>query len=610
MEQITRLFDLLELYKNEFRSLETMFNVRRGGVWQSSSARDYLENSRLISLGLLSLGVTKGTRIATVMVNCPEWNFFDMGIMQIGAVQVPIYPTVSEETYRYILTDARVEYLIVSNAEIYSRISSVVAKIGSIKGIFCIEKVAGLRDWNELLKAGTIYERPEELETLKASITPDELVSIIYTSGTTGRPKGVMLSHSNFVSNFLAIRAILPLKVRDRALSFLPLCHVYERIAGYVFQSFGVSVHYVQEVEELPDYLLEVKPHAFAAVPRVLEKVYDRIVARGRTLSKPRRGLFFWALRQGHKFEQDQSRKWTYTVKLKIANLLIFNKWRNALGGHIRFIVSGSAALNPRLTKIFWAARIPILDAYGLTETSPCVAMSHFGEGGVKFGTVGPLLANVQVSIADDGEILVKSPGVMMGYYNRPEKTTEVMDTGGWFHTGDIGVMEDGKFLRITDRKKEIFKTSTGRYVAPQVIEQKFKESPFIEQIMVIGENRPFVTALIIPDFDHLRNWCTIKHIGYGSREKAVLNPQIIKRIQREVDWFNQDLGQTEKIKKFRLLSSEWSMANGELSPTLKLRRKHILEKYKKAIEDLYHATGKSFHTKKSRKENPPEKKS
>ncbi|MCK9421196.1 MAG: long-chain fatty acid--CoA ligase [Bacteroidales bacterium] len=588
MLKITRLFDLLELYRNEFKSLTNVFNVKKEGKWISYSASDYCEYSRLISLGLLSMGVKEGTKIATVMLNCPEWNFFDMGIMQAGAVQVPIYPTVSEDTYRYIFVDAQVEYLIVSNKTIYERLSKIVKDITSLKAVYSIEPVPGLRSWTEILEQGKNFSRPDDLETIKKSIPPCQMVSIIYTSGTTGRPKGVMLSHHNFVTNYQAMKEIPPLEYGNRILSFLPLCHVYERTASYVFQSFGVSIFYVQDLDELADYIGEVKPHAFAAVPRVLEKIYNRIVARGRAQRLPIKVLFFWALRQGHKYEINHARGWFYEIKLWVANLLIFTKWRKALGGNIKFIVSGSAALHPRLTRIFWAARIPVLEAYGLTETSPGIALFRFDPGGIKFGTVGPLLKNVQVKIADDGEILVKSPGVMMGYFNRPEKTAEVMDKEGWFHTGDIGVMEDGKYLRITDRKKEIFKTSTGRYIAPQVIEQKFKESPFIENIMVIGENRPYAAALIIPNFEYLMNWCEVKHVGFGSREKVIRNPRIIKRIKQEVDRFNQDLGQTEKIKKFRLMACEWSVSSGELSPTLKLRRKYILEQYKKIIDETY----------------------
>jgi len=590
MKKVTRLFDLLELYKDEFSSLTNAFNYRKDGTWISYSARDYITYSNEISLGLLSMGVAPGVRVGTILLNCPEWNFIDMGLLQIGAIQIPIYPTISEENYKYILNDAGVEYLIVSNQEIYQRVTSILKDIPSLKEIYTIEPVPGVRSWQEILSAGKQYPHPENLMKIKEGIQPGVLATIIYTSGTTGKPKGVMLSHNNFVTNYKALGEIPPLEMNDRVVSFLPLCHVYERTAGYTYQSFGVAIYYIQNLEEVAACIAEIKPHAFAAVPRVLEKVYNRLVMQGRSLPLPMRVLFFWALRQGHKYELNHERRWFYEIKLWIANLLVFSKWRKAMGGHVKFIVSGSASLHPRLTRIYWAARMPILEAYGLTETSPGITCYRFEPEGVKFGTVGPLLTGVQVKIADDGEILVKSPGVMMGYYNRPERTKEVMDEEGWFHTGDIGVIEDGKYLKITDRKKEMFKTSGGKYIAPQVIEQRLKESPFIEQIMVIGENRSYPAALIIPNFEYLKGWCEVKDVPYVSREKAANHPTIIKRIQREIERFNQDLGQTDKIKKFRLLHNEWNIADGELSPTLKLRRKFIIEKYHQVIEEMYHS--------------------
>jgi long-chain acyl-CoA synthetase len=588
MKTVTRLFDLLELYKEEFSSLKNAFNCRKDGKWISYSAQDYLNYSNEISLGFLSMGIEPGVRIGTIMLNCPEWNFFDMGLLQVGAVQIPIYPTISEETYKYILNDAGVEYLVISNTEIYRRVSSVIKDIPTLKEIYSLEPVPGVKSWQEILKAGKTYPHPEELEERKAKIHPDTLATIIYTSGTTGKPKGVMLSHNNFVTNYKALKEIPPLEQNDRVLSFLPLCHVYERTAGYTYQAFGVGIYYIQNLDEITVAIAEVKPHAFAAVPRVLEKMYNKLVMQGRTLPLPTKILFFWALRQGHKFEVDHKRGWFYDLKLLIANYLVFSKWRKAMGGNIKFIVSGSASLQPRLARIFWAARMPVVEAYGLTETSPGIAFYRFEPGGLKFGTVGPLLTGVHVKIADDGEILVKSPGVMLGYFNRPDLTSEVIDKEGWFHTGDIGLFEDGKFLKITDRKKEMFKTSGGKYIAPQVIEQLLKESPFIEHIMVIGESMPYPAALIIPNFEYLRGWCSVKEIPYISREKTTANPLICDRIQREIDRFNQALGQTEKIKKFRLLSNEWSVTDGELSPTLKLRRKFIIEKYDKVIGEMY----------------------
>ena len=591
MKNITRIFDLLELYKDEYHSIEDVFNVKRKGAWVHFSADDYVRNSNLISLGLLALGVTKGARVATVMNNCPEWNFFDMGILQAGAIQVPVYPTISEENYRYIFKDSDIEYLIFSDEEIYNRIKKVLPEITRLKAVFSIEPVKGIRSWKEILELGKTHPNPSELDVIKQAIEPGDMATIIYTSGTTGRPKGVMSSHHNFVSNYKALAEIPPLKMHDRVVSFLPLCHVYERTAGYVYQSFGISVYYVQNIDELGEYIREVKPHGFASVPRVFEKIYNKIVAKGRNLPLPMKVLFFWALRQGHKYELGHTRGWMYDVKLFIANLLVFRKWRAALGGELKFIVSGSASLHPRLARIFWAAKIPILEAYGLTETSPGVTCYRFEPGGVKFGTVGPLLTGNQMKIADDGEVLCKGPNIMIGYLNRPEKTAEVIDSEGWFHTGDIGVIEDGKFLKITDRKKEIFKTSGGKSIAPQPIEQRIKESPFIEHIMVVGENRNYPAALIIPNFEHLKNWCEVKHIAFGSKKKAVANPKIIRRIKQEVERFNQDLDQTEKIKKIRLLDAEWTTESGEISPTLKLRRKFIMEKYSRIIEETYRSS-------------------
>ncbi len=563
-------------------------NCRKDGAWISYSAQDYINYSNEISLGLLSMGIEPGVRVATIMLSCPEWNFFDMGLLQVGAVQVPIYPTVSEETYRFILNDAGVEYMIVSNKEIYQRVVAVVKDITSLKEIYTLEPIPGVRSWHEILEAGKKYPHPENLEKIKEKIQPNTLATIIYTSGTTGKPKGVMLSHNNFVTNYKALAETPPLEMYDKVVSFLPLCHVYERTAGYTYQSFGVGIYYIQNLDDLATCIAEVKPHAFAAVPRVLEKMYNRLVMQGRTLPLPMKVLFFWALRQGHKYEMNHKRGWIYEFKLWIANQLIFSKWRNAMGGRIKFIVCGSASLHPRLTRIYWAARMPVLEAYGLTETSPGITFNRYEPGGVKFGTVGPLLTGVQVKFADDGEILVKSPGVMLGYYNRPDRTNEVMDKEGWFHTGDIGVIEEGKYLKITDRKKEMFKTSGGKYIAPQVIEQLLNESPFIEHIMVVGENRPYPAALIIPNFEYLKGWCAVKELPFISREISVTHPLIFQRIQREIEHFNQDLGQTEKIKKFRLLPNEWSVTNGELSPTLKLRRKFILEKYHQVIEEMY----------------------
>ncbi|MCX6287213.1 MAG: long-chain fatty acid--CoA ligase [Bacteroidetes bacterium] len=587
-QPVKRLFDLLDVYQENYPSKAEALLKRKAGKWYAYSSSDYINYSRTISLGLLSLGVRKDVKIATVLVNSPEWNFFDMGIMQIGAVQVPVYPTISEDNYCYILNDSQSEYLIVSNNEIYQRVRNICPKVASLKGIFSVEKVKGLRHWKELLELGINYSSPEELDHIKSGIKPDDLATIIYTSGTTGRPKGVMLSHNNFISNYTACAAIPDFTSKDKALSFLPLCHVYERMLNYIFQSYGMSIYYCENIEKVGEYTREVKPDTFAAVPRVLEKMYNRIVIKGRNLIGIRKTIFFWALRQGHKFELHHERGLYYDMKLLIARLLVFRKWKKALGGRVRLVISGGAALHPRLARVFWAAGIPLMEGYGLTETSPVIAVSTFEKGGMKFGTVGPVLPGIEMRIAEDNEVLCRGPNVMMGYYNRPERTREVIDDEGWFHTGDLGVLEDGKYLRITDRKKEIFKTSTGKYIAPQVIEQKFKESPFVEHIIVIGENRKYTAALIVPNMEHLQGWCKVKEITFVSPEKAIRNVKIIKRFREEVERINNELGKTEKIKKFRLLSTGWTVESGELSPTLKLRRKFIQEKYARIIEDTY----------------------
>ncbi|MBE0648931.1 MAG: long-chain fatty acid--CoA ligase [Bacteroidales bacterium] len=588
MKSITRLFDLLDLFRDEYGHKKHLFLSKSEGAWHALSASDYVNLSHRLSLGLLELGVTSGTRIATVMANCPEWNLFDMAISQVGAIQVPIYPTISEENYHYIFTDAEVEYLIIYNQETCSRIRHIVKGLSKIKGVYSIQKVRGVPLWTDLLELGRRSSRSFDLETIKAGILPEDIASIIYTSGTTGRPKGVMLSHRNFVSNFTECAKISDFTSREKALSFLPLCHVYERMLNYVYQYLGMSVYYATALEQVPQYIKEVRPHTFGAVPRVLEKIYNKVVLEGRSLTGLKRNIFFWALRQGLQFELNRANGWFYETKLFFANFLVFDRWRRGLGGNVRLIACGGASLHPRLARIYWAARLKVLEGYGLTETSPVIAVQNLKPGGVKFGTVGPFLPGVEVKFAPDGEILCKGPNLMKGYVNRPERTSEVIDADGWFHTGDVGELVDGKYLRITDRKKEIFKTSTGKYVAPQPIEQRFIESPFIEFILVLGEDRKYTAALIVPSFDHLKSWCRIKHIPYTSNKEAVTDKNILHRMNEEVNRINRELGQTEKIKKFRLLPDEWTIESGELSPTMKLRRKFILEKYYNEIEETY----------------------
>ncbi len=587
MTKIIRIFDLLDQYKEKYISKKDAFGFKSHNVWNTYSSSDYINYVNEFSLGLLKLGVKKGDKIATIMVNCPEWNFIDMGLMQIGAIQVPIYPTISTSNFKYIFNEVEAKYIFVSNNEIFQKIKPVIPEIASIKEVYSIEKLINVKNWQEVLNLGK-ENNYKNLQKIKSTILPDDIATIIYTSGTTGIPKGVMLSHSNFISNIMACSIISPFKSSHRAFSFLPLCHVYERMLNYLYQNFGMSIYYSDNYENIGRNIQEIKPHTFCAVPRVLEKICDKIEKKGRGLTGIKKKLFHWAVLLGDIYEVNNANGFVYELKRRIADFLVFRKWRKSLGGNLIMIVSGGAPLQQRISRLFWAARIPVMTGYGLTETSPVVAVSNFEKDGFKFGTVGPVLKDVEVKIAKDGEILVKSPGLMQGYYNRPDKTKEVINENGWFHTGDIGCMEDGRYLKITDRKKEMFKTSGGKYVAPQVIENIVKESPFVERIIVIGEKRRFTSALILPNFEHLESWCKIKNIDFTTNKAIIKNKLIIDRIDREISEMNFKFNKVEQIKKFLLIADDWTVETGELSPTLKLRRKFIQEKYKDAINDIY----------------------
>ena len=584
-----RLFDLLTRYADNFDK-EDALGAKENGQWVKYSTRQYIDYSNNISYGLLNIGVQKGDKIALIANNRPEWNFADMGIMQTGAVNVPIYPTISENDLVFILNDAEVKYIFVSSQDIYDKVNKVKNQCPSIKEIYSFNKINGVKHWLELVESGKQNSSilADKLGEVKASITDIELVTLLYTSGTTGNPKGVMLSHKNIVIDFYAVRNLPPLDPESRVLSFLPLNHVYERMLTYLYMYKGASIYYAESLETIGDNIREIKPHVFSAVPRLLEKVYDKIVAKGNELTGIKRKLFFWALNLGLKYEFDGKNGFWYEIQLKIANKLIFNKWREALGGNVRAIVSGGAALQTRLARVFSAAGIPVLEGYGLTETSPVISVNNLERGGRKFGTVGPVIEGVEVKIADDGEILVKGPNVMMGYYKRPDLTAEVIDSEGWFHTGDIGILEDGKYLKITDRKKEIFKTSGGKYIAPQIIENRLKESLFIEQVMVVGENEKFASALVVPAFIYLKEWCEKNKITYVSNEEIIKNKDIQKRIQEEVNKVNKSLAQFESIKKIELLPCEWSIERGEMTPKLSLKRKVISEANKQLIDKIY----------------------
>jgi long-chain acyl-CoA synthetase len=540
------------------------------------------------------MGLSKGDKIAIISNNRPEWNFLEMGMSAIGVVHVPIYPTISSDDFTYILHHAEPKLVFVSDKVIYEKIKNIADKLNVIKGVYSFNKIKGVKHWQEIFELGkeNADKHHDTLMSIKVCINPPDLSTLIYTSGTTGTPKGVMLSHQNLVSNFLQHANNHSLGKGHRTISFLPLSHIYERSINYNFQYKGLCIYYAENMGTIMENIREVKPHIFTTVPRLLERVYSGIIGKGKDLPYLKKHIFFWAVNLGDKFKRNLENGWFYHLQLKIADKLVFTKWREALGGELKLVVSGGAALQPRISRIFGAAGIDILEGYGLTETSPVVAVSNDVTKEIMYGTVGPVLPGVELRFASDGEILCKGPNVMMGYYKEPDQTREVIDSDGWFHTGDIGVLIENKYLKITDRKKEMFKLSSGKYVAPQVIENKLKESFFIEQVMVVGENEKFASAIISPNFTFLHNWCSIHRIQFQDNKDLIQIPQVIERFQKEVTFINKSLGLTEQIKRFRLVGEEWTQQTGELSPTLKLKRKYISDKYRDVIEDIFKKSG------------------
>lgn len=586
--EIKRLFDILPNYKNSYKPKDDVLAGKENGEWVKYNIDEYIEAANNISYGLIKLGIKKGDKIATISNNRPEWNMLDMGISQIGAIHVPIYPTISESDYKYILDHAEVQYVFVSGMELLRKIQHILPDVKSLKGLYTFKKLEEEKHLSELIELGAQNQVPEKLETMKTEITTDEVATLIYTSGTTGDPKGVMLSHANIIHNFMAVRDIPPVGEEGVSLSYLPLCHVYERMLNYLFQYLGISIYYAENMGTIADNIKEIKPHIMSTVPRLLERVYDKIIAKGRKLKGIKKGIFFWSVNLGLRYELDRKNGWWYETKMKVARKLVFSKWKEGLGGRFEVMVSGGAALQGRLGRIFTAAGIPVLEGYGLTETSPVIAVNNFKAGGRKFGTVGPVLDNVKVRIAEDGEILCKGPSVMLGYYKQPELTKEAINKDGWFHTGDIGILDEGKYLKITGRKKEIFKTSLGKYISPQLMENKFKESPFIETIVVLGENQKYAAALVVPEFEHLRSWCRVKHIPYTNDAEMIALPRIKKRFQKEIDKYNNEFGKTEQVIRFELMDEQWTVESGELTANLKLKRAFIVEKHKAEVEKLF----------------------
>ncbi len=588
--QITRLIDL-PVWLNQEDPEINIFSVKKNGKWESYSRKFYAEISDWLSLGLMQKGIKKGDKVASVMnSNRPEWNFIDMGIMQLGAIHVPIYSTISLEEFLYVLKHSESKIIFVSDNELFEKINHLIISEKLNIEIYSFDKIENAKNWYEIAEEGqkiNTQANKTNLEQIKKQVFPSDICSIIYTSGTTGTPKGVMLTHNNIVTNFSDDKNLTIFKTGDKSISFLPLCHVLEKSGSYLYQYYRVQVYY-SDIANVAENIREIKPDFFISVPRMLEKIYDRIIATAKNLSYLKKNIFFWSLNVGLEFTYEKLNNPIYALKLKIARKLVFSKWREALGGNIRWIVSGGAALQQRLEKVFRAAEINVQNGYGLTETSPIITANRFLPPAFKFGSVGVAMTNVSVKIAEDGEILVKGPNVMLGYFKAPELTSQVIDAEGWFHTGDIGNLDTDNFLFITDRKKELLKTSGGKYIAPQVIENKLKESDFIEQVLVVGEGKKFVSAVIVPNFTFLHNWCAHKKKNYSRESKLIEMPDIIERFQQEINVFNENFGQVEKIKKFILTDKEWTPENGFLSPTLKVKRKKLCQAYQNEINAMY----------------------
>ena len=587
MNPTTRLFDILEnQVKN--KPLKRSLNTKYNGVWESTSSEEFLEKSNQISRGLLQLGVKKGDKVAIISSNNrTEWCIVDIGVLQIGAIDVPIYPTITAEDYSYIINHSESKYCFVSDVVVYEKIKSIQNECPNLKEIYCFDTIKGCKHWSAVLELGKDAAHQSKVLAIKESVHPQDLATIIYTSGTTGTPKGVMLSHNNIVSNVIAAQKRLPLdKGKAVALSFLPLCHIYERMLMYLYQLSATEVHFAESLETIGENLNEVNPDVMTAVPRLLEKLYDKIYGKGQTLTGIKKKLFNWAVNVGLDYEPYGKNGVGYSIKLFIARALIFKKWKSALGGNLKLIASGSAALQPRLARVFTAAGLTVVEGYGLTETSPVISVNDMRDGKFRVGSVGQVVENVKVKIADDGEILCKGPNIMMGYYKNQKLTDEVIKDG-YFHTGDIGHIDDDGFLKITDRKKEMFKTSGGKYIAPAVLESALKQSRFIEQIMIIGESEKMPAALIQINFEFAKDWATRKKLNPAS---ILTHERFINRIQKEIDFHNQKFGKWEQIKRFELTPDEWSIEAGHLTPTMKMKRKIIKEKYNYLHQKIYNS--------------------
>lgn len=587
--EVTKLFEILQYQKAKYPQ-EVALAGKVGGKWKTYSTDDCIEMANKVSRGLIAMGIQPGDMIGIISGSRPEWHFCDIGIMQAGAIPVPLYPTISSNEYEYIFNHAQLKMAIIGDAKILDKVLAIKDKAPSLKEIFTFDEIQGTKHFSDLLRAGEKTAQ-DEVEKRKAAVNPDDLATIIYTSGTTGNPKGVMLSHTNIVANVQATLPLLPVDKADVTLSFLPLCHIFERMVLFVYTYAGMSVHFCDNIDNLRDYMAEVRPQFFTAVPRVVEKLYERIIASGNEQTGLKKKIFFWAIGLANEYKIDKDMGFFYNMQLKLAKKLVFGKIVDRLGGRVKGIVTGASALPAKLCRVFNAMGVPIREGYGQTELSPAVSFNRFEPGGVMDGTVGLKISNVEVKIAEGtGEILVKGPNVMMGYYKNPEATADTIDADGWLHTGDVGVISPEGFLKITDRIKELFKTSGGKYIAPQPIETKMKESFFIEQMMVVGENQKFPAALVVPAFPYLKVWCAENDIPFddNNRQASLQNPQIQAKYKEIINQYNQEFGNWEQIKKFELIPVEWTVDSGEMTPTMKLKRRVIMQKYQKEVESIF----------------------
>ncbi|MFV0157456.1 long-chain fatty acid--CoA ligase [Empedobacter falsenii] len=585
--EVTRIFDLPKRQLEKFPDL-SMFVSKQDGEWKPMSTKSFLDRVNQISKGLIACGVQAGDKVGLISENRVEWNMIDYAIQQIGAVVVAIYPNISYNDYEYIFKDSSIKLCFTSNQDLYTRINYLKTSLPSLEQLYSIDEVEHATSWNILIEKGQLIDL-SEVEKRAAQVKHEDLAFLIYTSGTTGKPKGVMLSHKNIIADVIACEYSTPLNPYDRALTFLPACHAYERTLQYLYVYMGLSIHFAESMDKIGENLKEIKPHIMTAVPRVIEKVYEKIMTTGAQLTGVKKSIFDWAVKIGDEYvlEADQ-RSTLYNIKLAIARKLVLHKWYEGLGGELKAIVTGSAAIQQRIVRVFLAAEIPIYEGYGLTEASPVIAVNCFRRG-KKIGTVGPPLKGVEIKLADDGEILVHGDIVMMGYYNLPEQTAEVIKDG-WLHTGDIGEWVDHKFLKIVDRKKEMYKTSGGKYIVPQQIEMKMVESPFIEQLMVVGEGEKFPGAFVVPSYPNLLNWAksNAPEIVNLSHDEFQKSKAVQKKIEDEINNLNTNFGHWEQIKKIAIIPNEMTVEGGELTPTLKFKRKIILEKYKKQYQEIF----------------------